>query len=351
VVLGPPGSGKTAVSTALGQHLYLPVVRVGDAVNLALGRAAPGVVDSIGPVRWPEGLRERVGETMVAPTSRLPTKLLARVVHTVLTTPKLRNRGYVLDGFPRTFAEAFSLFALRDDAGDLDAPDPESFVDVPIGADPAVIPGSVIILDGPDAVLEARVMGLPESAVVGTHNDPISFRRRLTRYRAVNVLDGPENPVGFFEEGIKLEVLEVALGVDADLPATVSDVLVPYIERKGGVYNYHPTEEEVAAEEARVKSAEEAAAKAAYDSACSIVGREVEERQRRNTEVASKLSELSAKDAALLEAKSKDLRAYLMDHVVPTLAAGLKDVKAAKPADYVDHLAAFLFSKSPHDGE
>ncbi len=93
VVLGPPGSGKTAVSTALGQHLYLPVVRVGDAVNLALGRAAPGVVDSIGPVRWPEGLRERVGETMVAPTSRLPTKLLARVVHTVLTTPKLRNRG------------------------------------------------------------------------------------------------------------------------------------------------------------------------------------------------------------------------------------------------------------------
>ncbi len=53
---------------------------------------------------------------------------------------------------------------------------------------------------------------------------------------------------------------------------------------------------------------------------------------------ASKLSELSAKDAALLEAKSKDLRAYLMDHVVPTLAAGLKDVKAAKPADYVDHL-------------
>ncbi len=99
-------------------------------------------------------------------------------------------------------------------------------------------------------------MGLPESAVVGTHNDPISFRRRLTRYRAVNVLDGPDNPVGFFEEGIKLEVLEVALGADADLPATVSDVLLPYIERKGGVYNYHPTEEEVAAEEARVKSAE-----------------------------------------------------------------------------------------------
>jgi hypothetical protein len=64
---------------------------------------------------------------------------------------------YILDGFPRTFAEAYSLFALRDDAGDLDAPDPESWADVPIAADPAVSPGSVIVLDGADDVLEARV--------------------------------------------------------------------------------------------------------------------------------------------------------------------------------------------------
>ena len=117
----------------------------------------------------------------------------------------------------------------------------------------------------------------------------------------------------------------------------------------------------------------------AYDLATSIVAKEVEENQQRAAEVvrlravvslklwvqrvlvlscavtpvalscrvrrlvlggaqASKLAELTEKDAHLLEAKSAGLRQYLMDNVVPQLAQGLQDVISTNPSDYVDHL-------------
>ena len=93
-VIGPPGSGKSTYATALGTKYYLPLVRAGDAVALALGRASEGVVAAVGVVRWPEGLRERVAELMTGPQSRLPVKVMARVVHALLSAPRLRNRGY-----------------------------------------------------------------------------------------------------------------------------------------------------------------------------------------------------------------------------------------------------------------
>ncbi len=53
---------------------------------------------------------------------------------------------------------------------------------------------------------------------------------------------------------------------------------------------------------------------------------------------AAKLGELTAKEEAFLESKSKHLREYLLREVVPSLAAGLMEVRAARPSDYVDHL-------------
>ncbi len=81
------------------------------------------------------------------------------------------RRRYILDGFPRTFAEAYSLFALRDDAGDLDAADPEVAKDAAVTPDPAVFPGSVILLDAQDDVLEQRVGSrcLPRPPPLWTH--------------------------------------------------------------------------------------------------------------------------------------------------------------------------------------
>lgn len=46
-----------------------------------------------------------------AADGRLPPRLFCKAVRSVLEAPKQRNRGYILDGLPRTFNEAKLLFA------------------------------------------------------------------------------------------------------------------------------------------------------------------------------------------------------------------------------------------------
>ncbi len=227
-------------------------------------------------------------------------------VHVLIVVPFLApslgfapiNR-FILDGFPRNFAEGFSLFAQRDDAADLEAADPESFEgDAAITPDAAVLPQSVIVFTAAADVLEKRVcvlltslvsaglcapcackctcverdlalvrscgrvnarlqvMALPEAQVLGTHNDALSFRRRLARYNAENKLDAASDTVTFFEEKCLLSLLSVAVDLDTDITTSVNDVLAPYIERNGSSFNYHPTAEEIADAERAEKAAE-----------------------------------------------------------------------------------------------
>jgi hypothetical protein len=69
----------------------------------------------------------------------------------------LRIDSYVLAGFPRSFAEAYSLFAIREDASDWGAadPSPDSVTDVEVDA--SVLCNAVVVLDGEADVLERRV--------------------------------------------------------------------------------------------------------------------------------------------------------------------------------------------------
>ena len=70
--------------------------------------------------------------------------------------------SYVLDGIPRTFAEAASLFTVRDAALDFTVEEPEEVEESPT-LDTAVLPSAVILLDGPHEILEKRVgcVGVP----------------------------------------------------------------------------------------------------------------------------------------------------------------------------------------------
>ncbi len=49
-----------------------------------------------GAINWPEGLQARVHECIKSHSPRLPTKLFCRVVHALLSCPRVRNRGYAL---------------------------------------------------------------------------------------------------------------------------------------------------------------------------------------------------------------------------------------------------------------
>src|SRR5258708_32847303 len=100
VLLGPPGAGKGTQSKRIMEHYQIPQVSTGDILRYnveqgsALGVAAKAVM----------ARGELVSDDLVCEMVRLR-----------LLEPDCR-RGYILDGFPRTAAQAGWLDALLEHA-------------------------------------------------------------------------------------------------------------------------------------------------------------------------------------------------------------------------------------------
>ncbi len=60
--------------------------------------------------------------------------------------------------------------------------------------------------------------------------------------------------VAFFEEVSKMEVLDVHVDEAGSASAMLAGLLMPYIDVGGTPYNYHPTDDEVAAAAAKAAS-------------------------------------------------------------------------------------------------
>lgn len=160
VVHGPPAVGKSALAQLLGAEYHIPVVSAREALARVLARPVkftredttqPSNDDVLGTEtaatasstlnneedantkeadadeernedadeqdvgahrsesEFAQALRDAVAQTLQQ-KGRLPDALMGLVVRWVLLEPRMRNRGYVLDGLPRSYTEATYMF-------------------------------------------------------------------------------------------------------------------------------------------------------------------------------------------------------------------------------------------------
>ena len=158
VFLGPPGSGKGTQAKLLASRLSIPAISTGEILRAAvaqgnpLGRQAKSVMDT--------------GELV-------SDDLMIALIRERATQADARD-GFILDGFPRTTAQAAALERMLAERGD---------------ALSAVVNFTV-----PEAVLVERMLG--RAAAEGRSDDrPETIRERLRVYR-----EKTEPLVGFYRD-------------------------------------------------------------------------------------------------------------------------------------------------------
>ena len=101
VLMGAPGAGKGTQARLLQEHLYLPQISTGDIFRSLKNAETP--------------LAREVRDIMKA-GHLVPDELTTRLVRERTSQPDTQN-GYILDGYPRTPAQAVSLEDLAREQG------------------------------------------------------------------------------------------------------------------------------------------------------------------------------------------------------------------------------------------
>jgi adenylate kinase len=101
VLLGPPGAGKGTQAAAMRERYRVPHVSTGDMLRAAIAADTP-----LG----------RQAKSLVDAGQLLPDDLMAVMVRERLQMPDV-GEGFVLDGYPRTVAQAETLDAVLGETG------------------------------------------------------------------------------------------------------------------------------------------------------------------------------------------------------------------------------------------
>src|SRR5712672_4300440 len=99
VLLGPPGAGKGTQSKRIMERYFIPQISTGDLLRYNVAQGT-----ELG----------KVAKSVMARGELVPDDLVCEMVRRRLMQPDCK-RGYILDGFPRTPAQAGWLDALLED--------------------------------------------------------------------------------------------------------------------------------------------------------------------------------------------------------------------------------------------
>jgi adenylate kinase len=181
VFLGPPNSGKGTQAKIVGERLRVPAISTGDMLREAVADGSE--------------LGRRVAEILAA-GELVDDETMARVVRERLARADT-GRGFILDGYPRTLAQAETLGRILGERGEK--------LDV------------ALLIDAPEDELVARALGR------GRQDDREEvLRERLRLYR-----EKTAPLVGYYEERGLLARVEGDHPVEAVTVQVLSELGVP----------------------------------------------------------------------------------------------------------------------------
>lgn len=364
VVIGPPGCGAERLCVRVADR-YLHE----EPPHLTYEQIIQDACSA--PTKAARKLNKKVKKLALTPGKKLPLKLRTKLVQNRLLSNVCRYRGYILEGYPTTFAEAEALFMEKvreegdeeeaeaedgeDEGDDGQEEEEEEEEEAPPQEEPeeeeeeqrpkwkvaeSLVPEYGVLIRSAEARCKARIFD-------GEAKGPASeedFVRTSEEYRNANLAeDGTPSTAEFFSEQCGLQMLPI--DIDACTEEEAFQAIKVHMESKGQFFNYLRSEEDLVREEhehlAQIEEQDDA-----------LKMREQEEHAKKEAALRQKLANeeetrrkvIARNEAAHLEQEAQPLRQYLMAHVVPTLTAGLTEVCKEQPEDPIEFLAQYLFA-------
>lgn len=352
LITGAPGSGKSYIAKKLSKFFNIPHFKIKDILELGktftdeLGEEIKAKLEEItnNVKEAEENYKKRPNKKKTdlpldtSQISKLPDEILVKILRKKLMQNVCRNRGYILDGYPRGYKNAFNLF--NEDTDESKPPeDPTKYKVLT-----EILPNIVIRIDNcSDEFIKERMKKLKD-----INNDPQIIKRRLERrlkaYKELNESEkGEPSLTNFFKEN-NVDILNVD-GTKSE--EKIIDSCKTFFEKNGKIINYQiydnefekVDKENVNKKVDKLKNIRETERNEDefYDNEKSKV---------KNDYNKEKSSELESKEKDLLEKKSEVLRRYLAENVIPVLSKGILHVCKKLPEDPVDELAYYLFDNA-----
>lgn len=215
-ITGPPASGKTHFAQKLSDSYGVPHIKISDLINSAMKltnhfgdeiRAKIEELKDQAVAEYEKTRNKKKDPELDRATIkvRLPEEFLYKIVRMQMDTAACKNKGFILDGYPRTQADAKAIF-LEKNAHEEAEVQPESeenpFPGHHINTD--ILPQYVIVIQGEDGQLKQRVKDMPLEKTANTHYTEAHMDRRLKTYRDTNVHDSGSSIQCFFAKAISI---------------------------------------------------------------------------------------------------------------------------------------------------
>jgi adenylate kinase len=252
MVTGAPAAGKSSLAESLSKFYNLPHIKVSDLVESVNNLPADDKLCEEIKAKLEEekdkmleayeeaqkkNKNKKKGDPVPDRNSfhpRIPDEFLVQLLKRKLKDNLCRNRGYILDGYPRHFNDANLIFYEIDTEKAEDDPTRQVLIE-------EIIPNSIIKLDGDsDEYLKNRVKSLPETMLVNTHYNEEGMNRRLQTYRHLNESAKGDLSLCDFFKKINVDILNIDCKINENEVLNRAKI---FLERNGTITNFQKFDE------------------------------------------------------------------------------------------------------------